>query len=884
MIAHFVQRIIAAKLGRVSLQTVLVVPFVLQIAAAVSVVGYLSYRSGHNAVGSLANQLMQQVGERIEDRLNNYLHIPHQVVAANHLAVKQQTINPDNLKQLQQQLWQQISLNQLLATNFFWSDRGEAIGYGRILTQEFREKAQKLTGENLQIDTIFFFEVSTNNLNQRKFYLVDDRGNPRKMVYSLADNFRQLPWYTYAKKVGKQTWTPIFIYRSTLNLGMQASAPIYNSAGKFQGVFTSSFSLADISKFLKELHFSAAGQTFIIDRTGNLVATSTSEKLYVTQLNGKISRLSVFNSQNAQLRQIARKLTTKSGNFQSLQKVQGFTHIYKRQRHFVRVVPYRDKYGLDWLVIIIVPESDFTAEIHTNTYNTILLCILALGVAIALGIFTANKITRRISQINLASQAMAEGKLAGHLETKSRVKELRELARSFNRMAEQLGQSFERIQLALQDSKEKFTTIFRTSPDPIAILTVAEGRILDINNRCIEFFGYSRSECIDRTSLELGVWNDLTDRDKFRQLLQEEGSISNLEVNFCLKSRKIRTVLLSAEICNLQEQDCTIVAIKDISDRKQAEEAVRQNEERFRSLFENSPVAYQSLDKQGRYIDVNTELCELLGYNREEIIGKYFGDFWPREVRNFFPKGFACFKTEGITHGEIQLIRKDGEPITVLLEGRIQYDISGQFVKTHCILYNISDRKRMEEALRLTKAKLRQANRELAKLVNVDSLTQIANRRRFASYLQQEWQRSCREKKPLSLLIFDVDYFKRYNDRYGHQQGDLCLYKIAQTTKEILHRPRDLVARYGGEEFAIILPNTSQEGAIVVANRIRLGIHALAIPHTESDVNDKVTVSLGIASLIPTGEELPENLVEQADTALYIAKQQGRDRIAIFSQ
>ncbi|MBE9227758.1 diguanylate cyclase [Phormidium sp. LEGE 05292] len=755
---NILSRLLNHVLKKITLRLVLVVPFVLQTVGVVSLVGYLSFQSGQKAVENLANQMIEQVGERISDRLTNYLHIPHQVVAANDLAVKQLSLNTENFEQLRQQLWQQMILNPSLANNFFWSDGGKMIGYGRILTEEFRQKAEKLTKENLPIGTIYLMEVNKNNLTQRHFFLIDNQGNPRKLVYTFPDNFRQLPWYSYAKKVGKQSWTPIFIYRITSILGMQASVPIYHADGKFQGIFTSSFSLSDISIFLHQLNFSPTGQTFIIERSGDLVATSTLEIPYIKQANGESKRLSTVNFRDAKMREITQQLGKKLGKFDSWQIVQELNLIYKRQRQFIRVVPYQDRYGLDWLIIIIVPESDFMEEINANTCNTILLSVAALGVAIALGLFTANQITKRISQINQASQAMASGNLGQYLAIKSQVKELRELAQSFNLMAEQLRDSFDRIKTAFLDSKEKFTTVFRTSPDPIAILTLAEGRIIEINNRCLEFFGYSREELIGYTVLELGLWKNLADRQKFKKFLETNGSVDNLEVDVYLKSRESRTVLISAEICNLEGQDCMIVVIKDISDRKQA-----------------------------------------------------------------------------------------------------------------------------EVALRLTKAKLQQANRKLEKLVNIDSLTQIANRRCFNDYLQKEWQRLLREQKFLSLIIFDVDYFKRFNDRYGHQTGDECLVKIAQAAQKVVYRPADLVARYGGEEFVVILPNTNQEGAILVAERIRCAIRDLSIPHSESAVSDRVTISLGVASLIPVAKKSLEILVETADRALYMAKNQGRDRFATTS-
>ncbi|WP_339382701.1 diguanylate cyclase domain-containing protein [Microcoleus asticus] len=187
----------------------------------------------------------------------------------------------------------------------------------------------------------------------------------------------------------------------------------------------------------------------------------------------------------------------------------------------------------------------------------------------------------------------------------------------------------------------------------------------------------------------------------------------------------------------------------------------------------------------------------------------------------------------------------------------------------------------INQQLALSNEELARATHLLQQVVNIDGLTQIANRRCFNDRLEREWQRLYREQKPISLLLFDVDYFKRYNDCYGHQMGDDCLFKLAQTVQEVVYRPADLVARYGGEEFGIILPNTDLKGASSVAQRIHAAIQALNIPHKTSDVSDLVTISMGIANLIPISELSSADLIAIADRALYRAKEQGRNQSGI---
>ncbi|MFE4106174.1 GGDEF domain-containing response regulator [Almyronema epifaneia] len=173
---------------------------------------------------------------------------------------------------------------------------------------------------------------------------------------------------------------------------------------------------------------------------------------------------------------------------------------------------------------------------------------------------------------------------------------------------------------------------------------------------------------------------------------------------------------------------------------------------------------------------------------------------------------------------------------------------------------------------------IHQSNFELKRLAYLDGLTEVANRRYFDQRLQQEWQRSRRLQKPLSLMLCDIDYFKAYNDTYGHPQGDRCLHQVAQLIRQTVKRASDFVARYGGEEFALILPNTPLKGAERLCQKVQQQLQQQPIDHIGSALGSRLTLSIGVASLIPSADSTSAELVSLADKALYQAKAQGRNR------
>lgn len=316
---------------------------------------------------------------------------------------------------------------------------------------------------------------------------------------------------------------------------------------------------------------------------------------------------------------------------------------------------------------------------------------------------------------------------------------------------------------------------------------------------------------------------------------------------------------------------------QEIKKRQETEEVLYQSRALLASVLNASHdgvAALQSVRsvqtgdiEDFRCLVINPVVARVFNKNREELIGKrIFKQF----IHSINPALFARF---------VKVV-ETGESI----EADIYHPV-GESSWFHVIAVKLGDgfavTVRDITARKQIELELQTANHELQILAHLDGLTKIANRRCFDRFLEKEWRQLSHAQQPLSLLLLDVDYFKLYNDFYGHQQGDDCLVRIAQTLKEIISRPADLVARYGGEEFVIVLHETNQESAVTVAQTIFHAIESLAIPHQTSLVHSHVTASIGIASLTPILIYTPERLIKQADEALYLAKQQGRNQYCV---
>lgn len=272
------------------------------------------------------------------------------------------------------------------------------------------------------------------------------------------------------------------------------------------------------------------------------------------------------------------------------------------------------------------------------------------------------------------------------------------------------------------------------------------------------------------------------------------------------------------------------------------------------------------LDRQHRYEFVEGHLgddCPTL--EPAAMLGRHIDEIYPAETADKLKSLIANALQGQECEEEIafrgRVFRTFGTPLP---------DDDGQIQRCLLLSQDITQFK-ADQALLVT------LNHELHRQASTDGLLGIANRREFDRRLEQEWQRSLRERQPLSLLLLDVDYFKRYNDAYGHAEGDICLQQVATVVSEALHRSTDMVARYGGEELAVLLPNTDLEGAQHVAQRIHARQAELAIPFADSPVASYVTVSIGASTEIPPVDDSASQLIEQADQALYAAKEAGRN-------
>jgi diguanylate cyclase (GGDEF)-like protein/PAS domain S-box-containing protein len=296
-------------------------------------------------------------------------------------------------------------------------------------------------------------------------------------------------------------------------------------------------------------------------------------------------------------------------------------------------------------------------------------------------------------------------------------------------------------------------------------------------------------------------------------------------------------------------------------------------------IFNQSSSGIWVIDTNFEILRMNETLAKLAGRNKNEVRGLKCYEVFPISLcaTHNCPMSKINGERQNLEY-DIERETKNGILTAYLLTINPFYGLTGKTMGLVAEFKDITLRRRAEGALR-------QANKTLQRLSDMDGLTEVSNRRRFDDVLKIEWKRANRSYSPLSLIFCDIDYFKLFNDTYGHQAGDECLRAVARVIRANVHRPEDLVARYGGEEFILVLPNTDMEGAFHLAETIREALARKRITHRLSPIHPYITLSLGISSIIPnqcTDSELlagmPDALVKLADQALYKAKQRGRNR------
>lgn len=401
------------------------------------------------------------------------------------------------------------------------------------------------------------------------------------------------------------------------------------------------------------------------------------------------------------------------------------------------------------------------------------------------------------------------------------------------------------------------------------VITDIGAHILWANAAFTRLTGYSLTDAIGRTPSQL-VTSGKHDAAFYQHMWHTilAGGIWHGEVVNRRKDGSLYDEELTITPVRLGDESSPIshfIAVKqDITDRKQAEHALQESEKHFRLFYEHAPVAYHACDAAGYILEVNQAWLDQLGYAREQVINRFIGEFMAPNQEELVRARFELFLSESVLRkADYDFLHRDGSIVSVTIDGLVDRDEQGNFLRTQCVMHNITARKQME--------------RELRHLATTDALTGLSNRRHFLDQMGAALARHHRHATPTLLLMIDLDLFKQVNDRYGHGVGDEVLRHCANLMSLSL-RSNDLLGRLGGEEFGILLPDTDTSGALDFAERLRRrAAHEVIV--TEAGTVT-VTLSIGLTAFTLEDHHI-DVILARADRALYRAKESGRNLVEL---
>jgi PAS domain S-box-containing protein len=649
-LTRFLQKVTSYR-GKVSLQTVLVVPFVLQIFTAVGLTGYLSFRNGQEAVNDIAAQLLSEISLRVEQNLQTFLETPHLINQSNADDINLGALDVENFAALEKHFFYQSKIFKKVSLIGFANNNQEFISTEKLDDGSLTIRVSgKSTNYNLRT-------YATNN--QGKRVIIRDFGKPY--------DTRRRNWYNKPIQTKAPVWSEVYPHNSGIALYIASSQSVYNQEGNLQGVLLSNLNLQKIGDFLEQLKIGKTGTSFIIERpSGTLVATSTNEKPFrvnsaVAKLpENKIQSFLATSSNDLKTQATAKYLETKFGNLSSIKSQQQLEFKVNGKRQFIQVLPFKDNKGIDWLIVVVIPEDDFMEKINVNTRTTIILCVIALMVATAFGILVVRWITQPILALKKSATALAKGEWEKTLEI-NRSDELGELAKSFNDMTYQLQASFsemETLNKALLGSESRLKQFLEAVPVGVSIHDIT-GQIYYANRTAKQFLGIEvllkanseeltevyqiyqagenqlyptlqlpivrslAGETVEVDDIQLHQANKIIPIKVFSTpIFDENGKIVYAIAAFIdITERKQAEAVLANynQILQRQVTERTLELEREIAERKQVEETLREQKEILQVIFDRIPIMICFSNHKNEIQFVNPEYERVMGWKNEEL-------------------------------------------------------------------------------------------------------------------------------------------------------------------------------------------------------------------------------------------------------------------------
>ncbi|MBP0001821.1 MAG: PAS domain-containing protein [Cyanobacteria bacterium SID2] len=719
---------------KVPLRWLLVGLFLFQIFVAVGLTGWLSFRNGQKAVNDLVTQLQVETGQHVRDKLETYLATPHLINDLNVSAVDLGLLDLDDRKRLEAYLWYQIQ-------NF------PHVSYIALVTAD-----RRYAGVSQFHDGSIVLDVLDDN-TQGKFekWRLDDMGR-RSEQLQVRENYDPTtrPWYRAAIERGSAVWTDIYNYFGSGQPVISANQPFYDDRGNLVGVASTDLTLWDVSQFLELEREAAIGQVFAIDRQGREIASSVPQP---ERLQPGLQR--IFDSRDPLTRAAALALDRHTKHFAKLDEPVRLSFNAEGERVFLYAMPLTDPRGLDWSIVVLMPESAFMEQIVANTRVTVLLCGVALLTATGLGLFVTRIVARPLVRLSHASQLISRSASPPHpnchqirvaCNTPIQVAELVVLANSFNQMAVQLHETF----TAWEETNQ---TLERRVRDRTSSLTRAEAQlralfaamtefvcVKDANGQYLKVASthpvppYNSAENLEgKTDWELFPPQQAGQFVAYvREALQTRETV---RVEYCL-THDGETVWFAASITPIRLNgieeiaETAIWVARDITARKRAEETIREKEQYLRLILDNIPQQVFWKDTDLVFRGCNTNWASAAGLDSpEEVAGKTDFDLLPDRAiaERFREQDRQIIESQ---QPELHIIAKkqkpspEGHPIWLDINKIPIQDKDGNPIGILGVLEDITARKIAEEALEIERKKSEKLLLNILPKVIVEQLKQ----------------------------------------------------------------------------------------------------------------------------------------------------------------